>query len=186
MQLQNKTALITGAGAKGGIGAAIASLFAREGAHVVVSGRDAQRGEQAVAEITSAGGNARFVLADLSDLGDVARLAQEAGDVDVLVNNAAVFPFGPTVEQDATSYDEVFATNVRAPYFLTAALAPKMLAKGSGSHQHQHHGRHVRPPRAVRIRGHQGRARVAHARLGRRILTCRRARQRDLSRSHAQ
>jgi NAD(P)-dependent dehydrogenase (short-subunit alcohol dehydrogenase family) len=133
MQLENKTALITGAGAKGGIGAAIASLFAREGAPVIVSGRDAQRGDQAVAEITSAGGQARFVLADLSRPGDVARLAEEAGDIDILVNNAAVFPFGPTVEQDAGSYDEVFATNVRAPYFLTAALAPKMLAKGFGS-----------------------------------------------------
>ena len=133
MQLENKTALITGAGAKGGIGAAIASLFAREGAHVLITGRDAQRGEQAVAEIASAGGDARFLLADLSDLDDIARLAEEAGDVDVLVNNAAVFPFAPTVEQDTASYDEVFATNVRAPYFLTAALVPSMLAKASGS-----------------------------------------------------
>jgi NAD(P)-dependent dehydrogenase (short-subunit alcohol dehydrogenase family) len=133
MQLENKTALITGAGAAGGIGAQTASLFASEGAHVVIAGRDAGRGRQAVAAITSAGGDARFVLADLTDMGAVAHLGEQAGEVDILVNNAAALTFGPTVEQDVQSFEEVFATNVRAPFFLTAALAPGMLAKGSGS-----------------------------------------------------
>jgi NAD(P)-dependent dehydrogenase (short-subunit alcohol dehydrogenase family) len=73
------------------------------------------------------------VLADLTDMGAVAHLGEQAGEVDILVNNAAALTFGPTVEQDVQSFEEVFATNVRAPFFLTAALAPGMLAKGSGS-----------------------------------------------------
>jgi NAD(P)-dependent dehydrogenase (short-subunit alcohol dehydrogenase family) len=133
MQLQDKIALITGSGAVGGIGFETARLFADEGAQVVVSGRDAERGEAAVAEIVAGGGKASFVEAELSDVGAVRRLAERAGDVDVLVNNAGVFPGGPTTEQDVDSLDETFAINVRAPYLLTAALAPKMIAKGGGS-----------------------------------------------------
>ncbi|HEX3873437.1 MAG TPA: SDR family oxidoreductase [Solirubrobacteraceae bacterium] len=133
MELENKTALITGAGATGGIGAATARLFAREGATVVISGRDADRGARVVAEIDAAGHTARFVLADLTDLVAVRRLADDAGDVDILVNNAAAFAVGPTVDQDSASFDESFDANVRGPYFLTAALAPRMFAKGAGS-----------------------------------------------------
>jgi len=133
MELENKTALITGAGANGGIGAETARLFAREGAEVIVSGRDVARGEAVASAITSTGGRARFILADLSNLVAVRRLADEAGDVDILVNNAASFAFAPTAEQDAESFDESFAINVRAPYFLTAALASRMAAKGMGS-----------------------------------------------------
>lgn len=133
MELEGKIALITGGGATGGIGAAIAQLFARNGAELVLSGRDAERGAEAVRSIESHGGKARFVQADLTNLHDVGRLATEAGDVDVLVHNAASITAGPALEQDVASFDEVFSTNVRAPYFLTQALAPAMLARGSGS-----------------------------------------------------
>jgi NAD(P)-dependent dehydrogenase (short-subunit alcohol dehydrogenase family) len=131
MELKNKIALITGA--TGGIGAATAKLFAAEGAEVVVSGRDAARGAAVVASLVRAGGRARFVAADLADLDSVRRLAREAGDVDVLVNNAAFFPMSPTVEQDPASFETAFLTNVRAPYFLVAALAPRMVAKKAGA-----------------------------------------------------
>lgn len=130
-QLAGRRALITGS--TRGIGRDTATLFASEGAAVIVSGRDARRGDQTVEAITADGGTARFVQADLSHLDGVRQLAEEAGDVDVLVNNAAVSVYVPTVEQDAESFELTFAANVRAPYFLVAQLVQKMVARGSGS-----------------------------------------------------
>jgi NAD(P)-dependent dehydrogenase (short-subunit alcohol dehydrogenase family) len=129
--LRGRTALVTGA--TSGIGRAAANQLAREGAEVIVHGRDPKRGEEVVAEIVQAGGQARFVAADLSDPTEVRRLADEAGAVDVLVNNAGFAWFGPTADLDVATYDALFDSNVRAPYFLVAALAPKMAAKGGGS-----------------------------------------------------
>lgn len=131
LELTGKIALVTGA--TGGIGGLAAELLAVAGAEVVVSGRDAGRGAATVRAITGKGGRARFVAADLTDSGALRRLAEEAGEVDILVNNAAIFPGGPTVSQDVASFDAALAANVRAPYFLTAALAPGMVARGSGS-----------------------------------------------------
>jgi len=130
-ELEGKIALITGA--TSGIGAAAARLLARAGATVIVAGRDAAGGRQVVDEITSAGGQARFASVDLGDLDSVRQLATSVGEVDVLVNNAGIFPTGPTVEQDAATFDQAVAVNVRAPYFLTAALVPRMMAKKRGS-----------------------------------------------------
>ena len=130
-EFAGKTALVTGSTA--GIGRVTARLLAAAGADVIVSGRDLGRGAQAVAEITGSGGRARFVPADLADPESVRALAAAAGPVDVLVNNAALFPGGPATGQDVSTFDTAFAVNVRAPYFLTAALAPAMIARGSGS-----------------------------------------------------
>jgi NAD(P)-dependent dehydrogenase (short-subunit alcohol dehydrogenase family) len=129
--LPGQTALVTGA--TSGIGRAAAIQLAREGAEVIVHGRDSQRGEEVVAEIIEAGGMARFVAADLSDPVEVRRLADEAGEVDVLVNNAGFSWFGPTADLDVATFDALFDSNVRAAYFLVAALAPKMAANGGGS-----------------------------------------------------
>ena len=129
--VRGQTALVTGA--TSGIGRAAANQLAREGAEVIVHGRDPQRGEQVVAEIVRALGQARFVAADLSDPTEVRRLADEAGEVDVLVNNAGFSWFGPTANLDVATYDALFDSNVRAPYFLVAALAPRMAANGGGS-----------------------------------------------------
>ena len=129
--LRGRTALVTGA--TSGIGRAAANQLAREGAEVIVHGRDPKRGEGVVAEIVQAGGQARFVAADLSDPTEVRRLADEAGAVDVLVNNAGFSWFGPTADLDVATYDALFDSNVRAPYFLVAALAPRMAANGGGS-----------------------------------------------------
>ncbi len=124
-------ALVTGA--TGGLGRAIAQQLARDGLDVIVHGRDASRGQQAVAAIQQAGGNATFVAADLSEAAGVQELAAVAGGVDVLVNNAGFSWFGPTADLAPDTFDALFASNVRAPYFLVAAFAPGMAARGSGS-----------------------------------------------------
>jgi NAD(P)-dependent dehydrogenase (short-subunit alcohol dehydrogenase family) len=124
-------ALVTGA--TGGLGRAIAQQLARDGLDVIVHGRDAGRGQQAVAEIQQAGGSATFISADVSDPAGVERLASGAGDIDVLVNNAGFSWFGVTADLPAETFDALFASNVRAPYFLVAAFAPGMAARGSGS-----------------------------------------------------
>ena len=120
-------------GATSGIGRAVAEHLARAGAELVVHGRDATRGSAVVDRITAAGGKARFVAADLSDPAQLDDLAEQAGLVDVLVNNAGFSWFGPTADLDVATFDRLFAANVRAAYFLVAALAPKMAARGSGS-----------------------------------------------------
>lgn len=130
-EFQGKKALVTGA--TSGIGRAIAVRLAEEGATVYVTGRRAELGKETVELIEQAGGTGHFVVADVGDLDDVRKLVQEVGDVDVLVNNAGIFPFSPTPEQSVETYDKVFDVNVRGTYFLTAALAPAMVAKGRGA-----------------------------------------------------
>ncbi len=129
--LEGQRALVTGA--TSGIGRAVALQLARDGAEVLVHGRDAARGAETVEEITAAGGKASFVAADLGDTADVQRLASDVGDVDILINNAGIALFGPTEEFDVSAFDKMFATNVRAPFFLVAAIAPGMAARGHGS-----------------------------------------------------
>ena len=129
--LEGISALVTGA--TSGIGRAAAEELGRHGAEVIVHGRDADRGSAVVDAITAEGGKARFVAADLSHPDGVDDLVQQAGAVDVLVNNAGFSWNGPTAELDVATFDRLFAANVRAPYFLVAALAPKMAARGSGS-----------------------------------------------------
>ena len=75
----------------------------------------------------------RFVQADLSDSESVQSLVQQAGDVDILVNNAASFPAALTIDQEASSFEKTFDTNVRGTYFLAAGLVPGMLKRGRGS-----------------------------------------------------
>ncbi|MEA2534392.1 MAG: hypothetical protein QOJ93_2203 [Actinomycetota bacterium] len=129
--LAGLSALVTGA--TSGIGKAAAEELGRHGADVIVHGRDADRGEAVVDTITAEGGTARFVAGDLSQPAELEDLVQEVGAVDILVNNAGFSWFGPTEELDVATFDRLFAANVRAPYFLVAALAPKMAARGSGS-----------------------------------------------------
>jgi NAD(P)-dependent dehydrogenase (short-subunit alcohol dehydrogenase family) len=137
-RLDSKTALVTGA--TGSIGRAIAVAFAREGARVVVSGRDPQRGADVVGEIRRDGGHAEFVAADLDGSRSASNeLAAEAtrilgGHVDVLVNNAGIFPPSPSsAATDEETFDRIYAVNVKAPFFLTTAIAPAMAQRGTGA-----------------------------------------------------
>jgi NAD(P)-dependent dehydrogenase (short-subunit alcohol dehydrogenase family) len=130
-ELHGKTALVTGS--TSGIGQAAAMALAALGASVIVHGRNADRGVQVVEEIELKGGQARFLAADLSDPAEITRLAEQAGDVDVLVNNAGRSWFGPTSDLDVATYDTIFDSNVRSAYLLTAAIAPAMAARGTGT-----------------------------------------------------
>lgn len=136
-RLYGKTALVTGATSN--IGRAIANRFAAEGAHVIVSGRDQARGDRVVSGIRSGGGRADFLAADLDGSatasGRLARAALDLADgrLDVLVNNAGIFPAGTTQSTDEVTFDRVYAVNVKAPFFLTQALVPAMAAAGGGT-----------------------------------------------------
>jgi len=129
--LRGKVALVTGA--TSGIGRAVAQNLARQGAEVVLHGRDEARGEALVKEIAAEGGMARFVAADLTGAEDTLRLAAEAGAVDILVNNAGLYEFVPTAATGAASFDRQIAVNTRAPFLLVGALAPGMAERGHGS-----------------------------------------------------
>src|SRR5437899_8449882 len=129
-------ALITGG--TSGIGRATANKLAQLGIHVLVVGRNLQRGKKTVSEIRAAGGKADSVSSDLRDAAsarDVARQAVELGhgNVDMLINNAGMFPFGPTHETTEEVFDSVYSLNVKAPYFLVAELAPLMAKRGKGA-----------------------------------------------------
>jgi NAD(P)-dependent dehydrogenase (short-subunit alcohol dehydrogenase family) len=105
----------------------------------VVSGRDKDRGSAVVADIRAAGGRADFIAAELDGSPRAsADLAAEAGGllggrIDVLVNNAGIYPGATTTSTDEATFDRVYAVNVKAPYFLTAAIAPGMAERGSGA-----------------------------------------------------
>jgi NAD(P)-dependent dehydrogenase (short-subunit alcohol dehydrogenase family) len=125
-ELTGWNALVTGGTA--GIGFETARLLAADGAAVTITGRSADRGAKAAAEL-----GVRFIAADLADLDSVRSLARQCEDIDIVVNNAASFPGALTVEQDVASFESTFDTNVRGAYFLIAALAPGMIERGRGS-----------------------------------------------------
>jgi len=136
MTTNELSALITGG--TSGIGRATANKMAQLGIHVLVVGRNLQRGEKTVAEIRAAGGKADFISSDLRDASsarEVARRAVElgSGHVDILINNAGVFPFGPTDEMTEEVFENVYSLNVKVPYFLVAELAPLMAKRGKGA-----------------------------------------------------
>lgn len=137
MEFAGKTALITGSGAIGGLGYATARALAAGGADLILTGADPRRGAQVVEDLRAAGGElvgtVRFVAADVSDAEGVRLLVEDAGAVDILINNASVMTLAPTAEQDLADFDAAFAVNVRAPFLLTALLAQKMAASGGGS-----------------------------------------------------
>jgi NAD(P)-dependent dehydrogenase (short-subunit alcohol dehydrogenase family) len=130
------TALITGG--TSGIGHATAKKLAQLGIHVLVVARNADRGKKTVDEIRAAGGEADFISSDLRDAASAREVAKRAialgnGQVDILINNAGIYPFGPTHEMTEEQFDRVFSVNVKAPYFLVAELAPLMAKRGKGA-----------------------------------------------------
>lgn len=131
MGFQGKNVLVTGS--TSGIGRAAAERFGREGAHVIVTGRDETRGREVVETIQASGGTAEFIAADLATPGGAGKLAAATEQVDVLVNNAGIFPFGATHEIPLDDVRSVFDFNVIAPFVLVAAFAPGMAERGSGA-----------------------------------------------------
>src|SRR5690349_21208591 len=132
----SSTALITGG--TSGIGRATANKLAQLGIHVVVVGRHVERGEKTVAEIRTAGGKADFISSDLRNASSAREVAGRAvelgsGHVDILINSAGIFPFGPTHEMTEEMFDNVYSLNVKVPYFLVAELAPLMAKRGKGA-----------------------------------------------------
>jgi NAD(P)-dependent dehydrogenase (short-subunit alcohol dehydrogenase family) len=119
--LSSKVVVVTGAGRR--IGRAISMAFAAEGARVVCADIDA-----ASAEATAQLCNGRAVACDVSDEQSIAKLFES--DVDVLVNNAGVFPNNPITEIDAAEWDRVFAVNTRGVFLGTRAAARQMIARG--------------------------------------------------------
>jgi 3-oxoacyl-[acyl-carrier protein] reductase len=132
--LQNKTALVTGASR--GIGRATATALAEAGAHVLVHyGRSTQQAESLVAEIQTKGGHADAVSADLGTLNGAALLAKQVCSIfgtrlDVLVLNAGISKSARIADYTVEDFDNLFATNVRGPFFLVQQLLP-ILGEGS-------------------------------------------------------
>lgn len=115
----------------------VAGQLAAGGAHVIISGRDAARGQAARAAVAECGGTADFVATDLAEIADAQRLAERAldlgqGHVDILINNAALYPRLSTADQDAEELTLLFNVNVRAPFILAKTLVPHMFRRGNG------------------------------------------------------
>lgn len=135
-KLEGKVAIVTGG--TSGIGEAVAHAFAGEGATVVVSGRDRDRGEKVVASIVDGGGTARFVPADVTDEAQVAALVEETvdrfGGLDVAFNNAGtVSAFGAVQDQAATAWEAEIAVNLTGTFHSLKHEVAAMIARGGGS-----------------------------------------------------
>lgn len=132
--IENKVVLITGASS--GIGEAIARHLASRGARVVLGARRVERLEALAAEITQAGGQARFQALDVSDRADFARFADfaeaEFGPVDVLVNNAGLMPLSPLAALKIDEWNRMIDVNIRGVLHGIAAVLPGMQARERG------------------------------------------------------
>jgi len=137
VRLQDKVAIITGAG--GGMGRVAAQLFANEGAKVVVAEFGEAAGRETVAQVEASGGQATFVRADVSDEASAKAMVDHAiatyGRVDVLYNNAGVMPEADhsVIDTEVATWDQVMAVNVRGVFLGCKYAIPKMVEQGSGS-----------------------------------------------------
>ncbi len=134
MKLQGKVALITGAGS--GIGQAMAMLFAKEGARVVIADRDPGSGEETLAVIHQNQGEAFFIEGDVSKASDVKQMVQAAvtnyGRLDILVNNAGVLLIGTVLELAEDDWDSLMAVNLKGVFLCSKYAIPFMIAQGGG------------------------------------------------------
>jgi NAD(P)-dependent dehydrogenase (short-subunit alcohol dehydrogenase family) len=135
MRLKDKVTLITGSGS--GIGRSSALLFAREGARVIVNDIARGKGEETVAEIQAAGGEAFFISADVTNPESVQALVREAieryGRIDVLYNNAGISGVGAIHEVEPDAWDRVMNVNIRGVYLPSKYVIPHMMERKEGS-----------------------------------------------------
>ena len=134
MKLEGKVAIVTGA--TSGMGRATAVLFAKEGAKVVVTGRNEERAKDVVDQIKAEGGEALYVIVDASNVEDCKKIfdatIEAYGTVDILVNNAGMLSMSPLMEVSIEEWNKVFAVNVTSALYLTQLCAPVMKEKGKG------------------------------------------------------
>jgi Dehydrogenases with different specificities (related to short-chain alcohol dehydrogenases) len=135
MKLNKKVAVVTGSAS--GIGKAIAILYAKEGARVIVSDLDMEGAKATVTEIESNGGSATAVFTDVSKEEDIQILIDTAvdtyGTVDILVNNAGIMDnFEPAADILDAKWDKIFAVNTTSVMRSTRKVLPIFLAKGTG------------------------------------------------------
>src|ERR671916_1083649 len=133
--LDGRVAVVTGGG--GGLGEGICPTLARAGAAVAVVDRDGEKAERVASGISSAGGSALAVEVDVSHRSSVAamaeRVAETFGGIDVLVNNAAVYPLRPWTEIEEEEWDRVLAVNLKGYFLCARAVYPHMEERGRGS-----------------------------------------------------
>ena len=134
--LSGKVAIITGASK--GIGEDIARVFARFGAHVVISSRKQDACDALASDIRAQGGEATGIAAHVGDSEQLQQLVDKTidtyGGIDILVNNAASNPvFGPSLDCDGAAFDKIMQANVKAPFELSKLCYPSMKARGGGS-----------------------------------------------------
>ena len=135
MLLKNKVALITGSGR--GIGRAIATLFAQQGASVFLSARTQSQLANTAKEIETENGAAAYMVADLSRQADcsllVATVREKFGRIDILVNNAGHYgPVAPVEDYPLEEFDKVIAVHLRTCFLLSKLVLPEMYARNSG------------------------------------------------------
>lgn len=136
-RLKDKVAVVTGAGAKGGVGtgAAMALTFAREGARVVVLNRSAEAADATVALIRDEGGECVRVLGDVTSAADCARAAQETvaayGAVDVLVNNAANSQADSIVDGSEAAWEAIMGAKLKGAAQMSRAFIPHVVRGGA-------------------------------------------------------
>jgi meso-butanediol dehydrogenase/(S,S)-butanediol dehydrogenase/diacetyl reductase len=132
MRLAGKVAIITGGGS--GIGKAIAMAFVREGAKIVIAGRDSKKLDRAAAEI---GPDCLAVSADVSNAGSVEKLVSATlgrfKKINVLVNNAAVLLPGTAESLSEQDFDQTFDINVKGLWLMSRGVLPHMRVAGGGS-----------------------------------------------------
>lgn len=134
MGLAGKAVLV--AGATSGIGAQCARAFAREGAKLMLTGRNAERGEALVAELAGGDASACFVPSELGGAGAadalVAECAEKLGSLDVLVNSAGVIHHRNAPETSDEEWEETIAVNLSAVFYLSRAAVREMVPAGGG------------------------------------------------------
>ena len=132
--LAGRVALVTGAGA--GIGAAIATLFAEQGAAVAVADIDAEAAQRIVDAITAASGRAHTLVVDVADPVAVAAMVDDCtaalGPLDILVNNAGITKAGTVPDLDEATWRRLFDINVNAGFFACKRALPQMVARKRG------------------------------------------------------